>query len=849
MVTGKAGGNMSPPRESRDEYPVASILATPPVRTCVRDLPWLEKIVGVPVYAKFEHQQITGSFKYRGAVRAVNAQAGTVVAGSAGNHGLAVATVAQQLDVEALIVVPTNASVAKRDRIAATGAALIDHGESVQEAGDYARSLAESRGLQFLSPYNNLAMIGGGSDLTTEFLDQVPNLRHLVLPVGGGGLLAGAVEATRGRGISILACEPSRYAAMTKSLSAGAPRSVVPQPTIADGLAINLDRDAITLDKVRAVVESVLGLSEEELAAGTLAMLTRESTLVEPAGAAGVIATLRLAEQGLLSGPVGIPMTGGNIQRSTLSRIQRWDYSDPRLLSLLELRGRTVNDVVVAPPDLTSPRSAKSDDAVATPAEGLTTLLIGLESELSHCQVAISNHAEYLHSQALVESPEIVNELQDAVRRARERMRSTQSLLAKNGDAKSLISAEIELKAGRSTLAYARSALEWSSPSYAQAVAPQFFDERAQDSPRLNYDRYEHPTVTRIERQLSEALAGGHKELAATAVSSGMAAYSIIESFLIRHRLGNSSDSILVAPYIYFEATEQLASLPGVTVSICTHYSSEHILEQIADKKPRVVFLDAIANNPQLRCIDVIGIVERLRDTMTRPITVVIDGSMASGSFESTFFLPRGQVEVLYYESGSKYLQMGLDSAMAGVCIHPSELSSRFERLRRNVGAILYRTAAEQFPPYEPKHLQDRMTRIGNNAMTITDVLYSDEGVNRAGEIYYPGHSTHPDRVQASKLRHAGGCVTFIFREPGLNTRDNLNALIDRVISYARNYDVAVTKGVSFGFTVPRLSAAASMNEEDSPFLRIYSGDLGHENTFALARLVAEAITVTHEEL
>jgi threonine dehydratase/cystathionine beta-lyase/cystathionine gamma-synthase len=844
---------LAPEQKSLDDidpFAAAKELRGVAVRTAVRRLPWLERLVGVEVWAKLELQQHTGSFKYRGAHLAVSRAPGMpVIAASAGNHGLAVAEVARRLGREVNICVPVVASRLKREHILATGAGLIEYGNSLEEATAYARQLAAERDLYFISPYNNVDVVAGASTVALEFLEDVPGLETLIAPVGGGGLVSGlglGAEAA-GHPLRLVGCEPERYASLSSSLAAGEIVRVLNQPTLADGLAVNLEADSLTYPLARRLVDSMVTLSEEELAAATYALLVHESLLVEPAGAAAVIACLRLAERGELTGPVGLPLCGGNLQHGVLSRIQRFPYSQPDLMRLLDLRGRRVSDSPVAfarPIGRTAAGADLAPDAASDPGTDLDRQLQQCADDLTAAVHTVDEYRSYCETRQLQLDQEAVDRLLDSVEHALARIADARTGLAAVGDddpADRLAVAETVLRSGLAALSYVRGSLEWCSPSYAQSRAVQFFNTGSQDSPTVNYERYESVAAQRVESQLLEVLGLPTDRYGLSVASSGMAAYSLVESFLVRNRL-RSGDTVLLAPYIYFEASEQLTALPFVSVERARGYGTEDLLADVHALRPRCLFIDPVANTAPQRMVDVCGVLDRLRAEVDWPLTVVVDGTMVSGALPPERLVGSGSVEVLYYESCSKYLQLGLDAGMAGLVAYPVELRPHFERLRRNTGTILYRHQADLFPKFDRSLFHRRMRRISENALRVASVLQADPLVRLAGEVYYPGLDGHPDAQVARGLPYAGGCVTFLFHEPGRNHRDELEPLLERMLADARSVGLHLTKGVSFGFSAPRVSAAASMAETEPPFLRLYVGDRGHEQVELLAAVVARAL-------
>ncbi|CCH71004.1 putative Pyridoxal-phosphate dependent enzyme [Phycicoccus elongatus Lp2] len=811
-----------------DPHASAEALLGSVVRTSIRRLTWLERIVGVPVWAKLELQQHTGSFKYRGARLALmRGPDSPVIAASAGNHGLAVAQVASELGKSANICIPVNASRVKRDRILATGAGLIEHGSSMEEATAHAEALAHSSDLYYISPYNNPDVISGSSTIALEMLADVPDLTAMVAPVGGGGLFCGLAlgSVAAGAQLRMFGTEPAAYASMSASMSAGEIVRVPHRPTLADGLAINLERDSITYNLAQQHLSGIVELTEEELAAGTLALLVHESLLVEPAGAASVIACLRLAQRGDLTGPVGIPLCGGNIQQPTLARIQRYSFQDPDLVRLLHLRGRVVSDIPVA-----RMRQVTSLTATVESAGPAAELLEQVRSCMQRLQLTlrgVSDYVSYCADADLIVDQDVWRQVATAGQLALELLEREERVLAKAAAAAGvdeLARTELLVRFGLATLAHVRGALEWCSPAYTQSRVAQFFDLAGQESPTVNYDRYESSSVHQVEDQLLRVLRLPPELWGVTVTSSGMAAYSLIESFLLRERL-RPGDTVLLAPYIYFEAAEQVTSLCSVRCVRADGYGVEEILASVRRHRPRCIFIDPVANTAYQQMVDIPAVLARLREEAGERMTVVIDGTMLSAAMPPAALTSDDRLEVLYYESCSKYLQLGLDAAMAGFVAAPVSTRAHLERLRRNTGSILYRHSADLFPRYDSDMFRDRMARICSNATIVAERLCARPEVLDVVQVFYPGHPSHPDHQIAARLPYAGGCVTMLFREAGRNHRDLLEGVQEVVLAHARAAGLHLTKGVSFGFSTPRISAASSMAETEAPFLRLYVGD------------------------
>ncbi|HEV3268748.1 MAG TPA: pyridoxal-phosphate dependent enzyme [Acidimicrobiales bacterium] len=209
---------------------------------------------GRKVFVKLESLQVTGSFKIRGALAAIDAAHrddphGAVITASAGNHGLGIAHASKLLDVRATVVVPSNASVAKVKKLSTYDIELIQFGYSYDDAQAHAKELAASRALRFISPFNDSDVIAGQSTVFDEMLRQAPDIEHVVVSVGGGGLISGTLLSRDAQGrsdIRVTGVQPEESAALYHVLRGATMDDVVHHPTIADGLAGGGDDGAIT---------------------------------------------------------------------------------------------------------------------------------------------------------------------------------------------------------------------------------------------------------------------------------------------------------------------------------------------------------------------------------------------------------------------------------------------------------------------------------------------------------------------------------------------------------------------------------------------------------------------------
>ena len=251
--------------------------------------------LGPAVSAKLETLQPTGSFKVRGGLAAVSATleeepGRAVVASSAGNHGLGLAYAASKLGAQVTVVVPTGASAAKVSALQQFDVRLVLYGEGYREAETHALELAARDGRRYVSPYNDPDVIAGQSTLARELLEQVSNLGTVVVPCGGGGLLAGVTLGLAGTGVRVVGIESEASPSMSTALAVGGIVPINVEPTVADGLAGNLEPGAVTVGIALEHGVSVLTVSEADIRSAMAYAATKMGLVLEGAGAVGVAA-------------------------------------------------------------------------------------------------------------------------------------------------------------------------------------------------------------------------------------------------------------------------------------------------------------------------------------------------------------------------------------------------------------------------------------------------------------------------------------------------------------------------------------------------------------------------------
>jgi threonine dehydratase len=301
------------------------------LQTIVRQTPLvcsepLSTLAGGDVWLKLENQQLTGSFKLRGAYNALATldpatRSRGVVASSAGNHGLGVAWAAKALGIPATIYVPSTAPRVKRDGIAALGATVDDTQPHYDAAMDAAKSHAARHGMAYINPCLGDMLLAGQGTVALEVLAELPGVRSLVVPVGGAGLLGGTASLVRrvAPDVRILGAQSERTRAMSASLDAGRVTEVPVEPTLADGLAGQIDEEAFDIG--RHGLDAMVRVGEEDIAESIVWLATTHGARVEGAGAVGVAAIRSNVLRSELRFPTAVIVSGGNIDEEKLSSL------------------------------------------------------------------------------------------------------------------------------------------------------------------------------------------------------------------------------------------------------------------------------------------------------------------------------------------------------------------------------------------------------------------------------------------------------------------------------------------------------------------------------------------------
>jgi threonine dehydratase len=284
---------------------------------------WLSERCGGDVILKAESLQRTGSFKIRGALAKLadlgERAARGVVAGSAGNHGQAVAFAARHFGVRSEIFVPAGASIAKTEATRSYGATVVMGGESLDDAVAAARARAEETGMVFVHPFDDLAVVAGQATLGLELLADVDGLARIVVPLGGGGLASGVAVAVKRAspdvsviGVQVIGCAPY----------AGRPAGDGPVVTLADGIAVKRP-GRVTRPLVEEWLDGVVIVDEDDVGDAMVLLMERAKLYVEGGGAVGVAALLTERVVPAPSGATVVVLSGGNVDLGVLPSLVR----------------------------------------------------------------------------------------------------------------------------------------------------------------------------------------------------------------------------------------------------------------------------------------------------------------------------------------------------------------------------------------------------------------------------------------------------------------------------------------------------------------------------------------------
>lgn len=305
----------------------ARLLEGKVIRTPLVHSPTFSAITGAEVYLKLECMQKAGSFKVRGATCRILSQRerigpGGVIAASAGNHAQGVAVAASMAGVTATIVMPAWVSLAKQEATIGYGARVILAGDSLEESIEVAKRTARKQGLFFIHPYDDPMVIAGQGTIGLEILSDLPDVQCVVVPIGGGGLIAGiatAMTASR-RKIRVLGVQAEACPSAKEAFETGHPVTVEARPTVADGIRVKRTGD-LAFPVIRDLVDEIILVDEEAIVNAVLSLLERKKVLAEGAGAAPLAALLSGGIRVSQGEKVVVVISGGNMDAFLLERV------------------------------------------------------------------------------------------------------------------------------------------------------------------------------------------------------------------------------------------------------------------------------------------------------------------------------------------------------------------------------------------------------------------------------------------------------------------------------------------------------------------------------------------------
>ena len=311
------------------------------VRTPTLHSQTLSEMVGAEVWLKFENLQFTAAYKERGALNALllmdpEARERGVIAASAGNHAQGLAYHGKRLGVPVTIVMPSTTPQVKVSQTASHGATIVLHGEKFDDAYAHARELEIERGLTFVHPFDHPHVAAGQGTVALEMLEDVPELDTLIVPIGGGGLLAGMGTAARGikNDMRLIGVQAELYPSMYAELNGV--DMACEGDTLAEGIAVK-EPGSYTRKLVAELNDDIVLVAERHLERAVSLLLQIEKTVVEGAGAAGLAAMLAHPEE-FAGRKVGLVLTGGNIDTRLLANVLLRDLARSGRIARLRIR-------------------------------------------------------------------------------------------------------------------------------------------------------------------------------------------------------------------------------------------------------------------------------------------------------------------------------------------------------------------------------------------------------------------------------------------------------------------------------------------------------------------------------
>ncbi|EKE27896.1 MAG: hypothetical protein ACD_3C00135G0004 [uncultured bacterium (gcode 4)] len=820
------------------------------IKTNLKRLDWLKKLAWVDVFWKFESDQLTGSFKIRWAyykLDKIKWNWKPVIAASAWNHWLAIAEAWKLLWIDTSICIPINASTIKKERLSYYDHSIIQYWDSLEEATDFARKIAKEKNLEFISPFNDMDLICWQGTLAIDILNQIDDINTIIIPVWWGWLIAwmAVYIKTNYPNIKIIWVEPENYSSVNSSIKNSEITRVTNIPTFADWLSVNLEEDSLTFDIIKNLVDEIIEVSEEEIAAATLSILYHESKLVEPSWAISIspILSWKIWTE---YWKIAVVFSWWNISTSNVVKIANYPFKNKDLAKFTNYIYPTVdNEIKIKWVNNCSPE--ESDGLISDleyDINFISSRFSDIKNKTANFKKKLKEYIDYctkkwffLDQSSLDKACAIIHMLDEWLLKNEDIELDVYDVPKYNRKITSYLQ---EYRSFLHLIMVIEMIFDYRSASYDQSLDSMFFSLESQDSPNVNYNRYESKYTSNLELQLSEILWINNEKNSVTVASSWMAAFNLIENYLVKYVL-SPWDTLLVPNYIYFESEEQIKRLYWINFVKWDTYSTNEIISMILSHRPKVVFLDPMTNTLELNMIDIQKIIEQISNKTDYKIHFVVDWTMVSWAINPFNFNIGDNAEIFYYESCSKYLQLWLDMSMWWLVVTNVNHKNHFNRLRRNAWWIMYDGSVHMFPYFTRNEHIIRMKRFTRNWLFITNLINWDDRLKWKVNAIFPLETTHEFHEIAKNYDFIWWVLTFKFNNIFLNQRDILNACIDRIIKKSTENWVSITKWVSFWFSLPRISAAAAMNELDPPFLRLSVWDRSLTETELLAKVIIES--------
>ena len=807
------------------------VLKTPLIRLHWLDTPKRK------VWAKLECNQLTNSFKVRGAYNAIRKidKNIPVITNSAGNHGLAIAYTLQRLNRKGKIFVPENASELKLRRLINMGAEVIPVGKDLYNCGENAKRVAKEIGGAYVSPFSTTDVIIGQGSLAVETLKQKSHFDHVLIPLGGGGLLIGAGMYFKYKNLNckIDAIHPKVFNRdFSKDYFEALSKPIY--PTIADGLAVQHSKDDVTAELVRGVTDNIEYVSEDDIEKGIVSMLSNEGLLVEGASGTGIAALLNDPEGEKYNGDVLVIISGGNISTSSLMHALATHTNSKETGKLLGFNSITLPQESVKYKETTlssDMRELQSKKEIEESTNIWNSVSNNIDRNLVKFKNELREFIEYSKYEKLDINDYIIKHITNDIT-------SLENLLKKITQENEPNNKRELTRIAIQQYSYLRNSLAWCSASSAQSKKVMFFDPAENNDSACNYDRYGSLLLKEKEIELQQSLGFDIEKTGLLLTSSGQAAYTVAESFLIRNVL-SKEPTVVSCPYIYFENLEQIQELKNINFIISESWDIEEIINLVEKENAEALFIDPLANLGTLHITDFVKFSELLEGHDWSKKWLIVDGTMVSGGINLfEIFNKQNHPHILYLESGSKYLQFGLDLQMAGIVVAEKQYLPELNVHRRNTGTVMYQSGVTKFPSYDRETFLNRMRLLTRNSEILCETLKKLNIDKKRINI------TFPNNWRELGWKHGGGIVAVNFEEIGVNNKPCLDFLIDLIIQECKKEEIPFTKGVSFGFSTIRVSAAAAMAQNKPPFLRFSIGEESQEEMSKICLVVERAFKI-----